>query len=403
MNICIYTENYYKGGLDTFLINLINAWPDEQDKFTLVCNASHPGLESIEVHVKRPFFLKRYSYFYTTSISQGKTKVGRWLPVRVFFVLSQMVLQYPFLFAWYILSLTLFFRKNNFDRLMVVNGGYPASLLGRCAVIAWTLSRKKTAAVFNFHNSTAPSPMYFRLQESIIDKLLIKSSSHIVSVSRACLDSLSSRLPFVDCNKLSFIYNGLQAPVLNEAGNLDIGLSPYCLMLATYEPRKGHHYLLKAFSLVSKEFPDVKLRIFGYVAKPHEMETVVAEVDRLSLKDRVELNEFTQEKNQLIKNASILVVPSQENESFGLTIIEAMALGTPVVTTDVGGMPEVLEGTHAGFVCSKDNPEEFAAAMIKILRDPALAIKLSRNGIDAFNERYSAEKMAAQYNRIIKM
>jgi glycosyltransferase involved in cell wall biosynthesis len=124
-------------------------------------------------------------------------------------------------------------------------------------------------------------------------------------------------------------------------------------MLATYEPRKGHHYLLKAFSLVSKEFPDVKLRIFGYVAKPHEMETVVAEVDRLSLKDQVELNEFTQEKNQLIKNASILVVPSQENESFGLTIIEAMALGTPVVTTDVGGMPEVLEGTHAGFVCSK--------------------------------------------------
>jgi hypothetical protein len=88
MNICIYTENYYKGGLDTFLINLFNAWPDEQDKFTLVCNASHPGLDSIEVHVKRPFFLKRYSYFYTTSISQGQTKIGRWLPLRAFFCIE---------------------------------------------------------------------------------------------------------------------------------------------------------------------------------------------------------------------------------------------------------------------------------------------------------------------------
>jgi glycosyltransferase involved in cell wall biosynthesis len=403
MNICFFTENYYQGGLDTFLINLINAWHEEEDKFTLVCNASHPGLESIEANVKRTFLIKCYNYLYTTSISQGQTKFGRFIPIRAFFVLSHIIIQYPFLFGWYIITLTSFFRKSSFDRLMVINGGYPASLLGRCAIIAWVLSGKKNKAVFNFHNSTAPSPWYFRLQESVIDNLLIKNSSHIVSVSKACLNSLHTRESFVDCNKLSFIYNGLQAPVINEASNLDKSQKPYCLMLATYEPRKGHHYLLKAFSIVTKEYPGVKLKIFGYVAKPHEMNAIVAEVNRLSLEDQVELNQFTQEKNQLIKNASILVVPSQENESFGLTIIEAMALGTPVVTTDVGGMPEVLEGTHAGFVCSKDNPEEFAAAMIKILRDPALAIKLSRNGIEAFNERYSAEKMAAQYNRIIKM
>ena len=47
MKLCLFMENHYKGGLDTFLINLTNSWPDEQDVLTLMCNSSHPGLATI--------------------------------------------------------------------------------------------------------------------------------------------------------------------------------------------------------------------------------------------------------------------------------------------------------------------------------------------------------------------
>ena len=95
-------------------------------------------------------------------------------------------------------------------------------------------------------------------------------------------------------------------------------------------------------------------------------------------------------------------MPSQSYESFGLTIIEAMAFGVPVVTTDVGGIPEVLADSGAGYVCSKDDPVEFGQNLKKIMADSSLAVELGKNGRKMFEKKYSAAKMAAQYSTIIK-
>jgi glycosyltransferase involved in cell wall biosynthesis len=158
---------------------------------------------------------------------------------------------------------------------------------------------------------------------------------------------------------------------------------------------------LQAFNSLVAEFPDVYLKIFGY-GRPSEMQKVKEDVKSLSLEGNVSLNGFTPDTTALIRNASVLVVPSQEYESFGLTIIEAMALGTPIVTTNVGGMPEVLAGSGAGYVCSKDNPLEFAGALKKILGDKELALELGRNGRLTFEQRYTSSKMAFSYMQILK-
>ena len=64
MKICLLTENYYRGGLDTFIINLINDWPDKLDNFTIVCNKSHPGLTDIENRVKKKVRFVKYKFFF---------------------------------------------------------------------------------------------------------------------------------------------------------------------------------------------------------------------------------------------------------------------------------------------------------------------------------------------------
>lgn len=408
MKICFFTENYYKGGLDTFLINLFNAWTDAEDKLTLVCNGTHPGLDTITAKTLRPIRVERYYSVFTCAIAQGQSPIkwSRSFPVRAFFVLAFRLLQYPILFPWYVFALMLFFRRNDYDRLMVVNGGYPASLLGRCAVIAWRLAGKRPLAVMNFHNSTTCSPWYYRRIENTIDTLVIRSVTNVVSVSKNCLDSLNNRRAFLGCTKLSYIYNGIEDPArllktvsaTAEAKSLP---GRYCLMLATYEARKGHAYLLQAFQMVVKDFPDVQLRIYGH-GRPHEKKRVADEVKRLKLENSVTLGDFTPETAALLASASVLVVPSQAHESFGLTIIEAMAFGVPVVTTDVGGMPEVLGDSNAGYVCSKDDPLEFAVAIKNILGNPTLAAELGRNGRQAFEQRFTASTMAQQYESIIK-
>ena len=407
MKICFFTENYYKGGLDTFLINLINSWPDVNDKLTLACNGTHAGLETITEKTNRPIEIKRYYRLFTSTITQGHSTLSwsRSFPVRAFLGLARRFLQYPILFPWYIFTLMLFFWRSDYDRLMVVNGGYPASLLGRSALIAWRLVGKRPLGVINFHNSTTSPPWHSRFFENLIDALVISSASHIVSVSKNCLDSLRSRSAFIGCSKLSYIYNGIEDPfnllkTFSTSSNNKLPIKQYCLMLATYEARKGHVYLLQAFHIVVKSFPNVQLRIYGH-GLPHEKKRVADEVARLQLKNNVLLGDFTTETSGLIAGASMLLVPSQAYESFGLTIIEAMALGVPAVTTDVGGMPEVMGDSNAGYVCSRKDPIEFSAAIKKILDDPLIASKLGSTGRMAFENRFMASTMASSYKKLL--
>ena len=405
MKICFFTENFHKGGLDTFLINLFNSWPELHDELILVCNGSHPGIETILKKTTRPLMLNKYHRLFTSGISKGQSAswIGRYFFVRALFGLGYRIFQYPVLFPWYILTLTFFFRRSNFDRLMVVNGGYPASLLCRCAVIAWRFAGKKPLAVFSFHNSTVQPKWYYSLPEFVIDRAVINSSKQIVTVSMNCLDSLNIRKAFFGCGKLRYIYNGIANPALHVTdndrsdGNVD---EPYCLMLATYEPRKGHVFLLQAFRFVVSEFPGVRLRIYGF-GSPLEKQVVADEVKRLSLNHHVSINDFTVNTASLLANARVLVVPSKAYESVGLTIIEAMAFGTPVVTTDVGGMPEVLAGSDAGYVCASNDPVAFADAIKRILGNPSLAAELGKNGRITYEKNFTSSIMVQQYHSMI--
>jgi glycosyltransferase involved in cell wall biosynthesis len=405
MKICFFTENYHKGGLDTFLINLFNSWPELHDELILVCNGTHPGIETILKKTNKPLLVKKYYRFFTSGIS--KRQNSGWFShsfmVRAFFGLSYRVLHYPVLLPWYVLSLAIYFRHGDFDRLMVVNGGYPASLLCRCAVIAWCISGKRPLAVFNFHNSTTKPKWYYARLECLIDRAVINSSRQIVTVSKNCLDSLNSRKAFLGCGKLRYIYNGIEDPVLHVTNNArsdgDVD-EPYCLMLATYESRKGHVFLLQAFRFVVNEFPGVRLRIYGF-GSPAEKQVVADEVKRLSLERHVSINDFTANTASLIASAKVLVVPSQAYESFGLTIIEAMAFGTPVVATDIGGMPEVLAGSNAGYVCASNDPVAFSDAIKRILANPLLAAELGRNGRKTFEQKFTSKMMAQRYQSMI--
>ena len=85
-----------------------------------------------------------------------------------------------------------------------------------------------------------------------------------------------------------------------------------------------------------------------------------------------------------------------------LSLIEKLKqFGVPVVTTDVGGMPEVLGNSNAGYVCSKDDPLEFSTAIKNILGHPILASELGRNGRLVFERKFTAGAMAINYRKLL--
>ncbi len=171
-------------------------------------------------------------------------------------------------------------------------------------------------------------------------------------------------------------------------------------MLATLEPNKGHHFLLLVFEKVIEVLPDVQLLMCGYGTN-QQKESIVEAIRHHGLQNNVSLLNFQTNPFSLIHNASIVLVPSQSYESFGLTIIEAMALKTPVIASDIGGMPEVIHDTDSGYVCSSKSIDEFYNRIITILSNPDLARTLGKNGRNAFLSRYTASIMVKKYYSMV--
>lgn len=406
MRICFFTENFNKGGLDTFLINLINFWPIPKDELTLLCNKNHPGINSILEKTGGNLILKKYSRFFLSDFSRGYWFLwnGQLKPVKKVFGAIYRALEYPILFPWYVLSLALFFRKSQFDRLMVVNGGYPGSLLCRAAAISWKLSGKKNLCLFNIHSSASTPKKLIAPIENLIDNLLVKSTKSFICVSKNSVDCLKKRNSFSALNNILYIYNGISDPTTKAGVKLPTNKEtqpPYILMLATLDKYKGHKFLLKSFQILLKSIPNTELKIFGHGSEEQKRE-IRREISRLQLTKNVLLGDFVANPESLILNASVMVAPSQKYEAFGLTIIEAMALRIPIVATNVGGMPEVLGGSGAGFICDKNDAEQFAKYISLILKDPLLANTLGENGRKTFEEKFNAAMMANKYHIAIQ-
>lgn len=97
------------------------------------------------------------------------------------------------------------------------------------------------------------------------------------------------------------------------------------------------------------------------------------------------------EKNVFWQDADIFVFPSM-NEAFGLVAVEAMEYGIPVIASNEGGIPEVVENGVNGLLVEKNNPISLAEAIIKLIDNTSLRIQMGQNGRKKFEERFTEEQ-----------
>lgn len=396
MRVALFTEIYDCGGIDTFIVNLINSWPAGDDTFVIVANASYPGLQVIEANVTRPIdVIRHHTAMYSTLWSRG-------FVFRVVRKLARPVLQYVFM-MYNVVAFRRVLRETRAHVLMIVNGGYPGGDSCRAAAISWGLFNGKDSSIHNFHNIAHAAPWYTSLQERIVDSVLSHFTKVFVTVSKAAADSMSIRPAISARRTTTFIHNGiadrpLSAPA-SETIKDELGISaatPLCLMLATYEPRKGHYFLLQAFRKVLDKVPDAHLLICGF-GFPHEVDQVRTYVRKFALEGCVHLMAFRTDASHLLAGADVLVVASQEYESFGLTSVEAMAQKVPVVATDAGGIPEVVLNGEGGYCVDRADLDAYANRIVMLLRDPELRRLQGRLGFKRYQEYFRATVMAAKY------
>lgn len=401
MRITLFTENYYRGGVDTFIATLINRWPVPEDEFTLMCNADCPGIKVIRDRLERPCTFATYDFTTYAGLAR-KTQANRFLDVLR--IATSPLLRYLFLVrALFRLRTT--FRAAGADRLVVINGGYPGGDACRAAGIAWGLLGKRPKAIHNFHNLASPPGRWARLQENLVDRLLAKYTRRFVTVSNAAARSMAER-PGIPAEKVTYIYNGIEPPAPRSGTDIraELGLpadTPLCLMLASYEPRKGHRFLLESFQRVVSTLPAAHFLICGH-GSPEEVATVTGYVLELKLEANVHLLGFRGDAMALLPQADLLLVGSQEFESFGLTCVEAMSYRVPVVATQVGGLPEVVVDGEGGYCVGKDEVDLFAGYVLRLLMDQDLRQEQGERGFARYRELFTAPRMAQKYADLIR-
>jgi len=269
MRIVLLTENTYCGGLDSFIVSLVEAWPDPTDELMLICNHDHPGLEVIRRRVRRPIAI----------LGHAQPLAGRCLrrlhrlPGGNYLAKAASPLIRAGCFLAQLIGMGRLLAKVNPDRLMIINGGYPAGDSCRAATIAWDRLRgARPKAIHNIHNLAYPPRWWDRAAEQAIDRRVGRAAAAFVAVSRACAEALPANRPAAVAagTPVTHIYNGIADPPAAALGTdvrAALGIpaaAPLAVMLGTYEPRKGHEMLIAAFARVAARVPTAHLVICGH-------------------------------------------------------------------------------------------------------------------------------------------
>jgi len=193
----------------------------------------------------------------------------------------------------------------------------------------------------------------------------------------------------LDTKNIDVIYNILTSVQGDGMASGPVSLSSFCCGLKIiYVGRliecKGVQFLLECFAQLANDNINNRLFLVGdgeYEGKTREL------VSLLNIEDSVVFLGFRENPRPFIKQADLLVLPSKE-EGFGRVLLEAMDVGTPVIGTRVGGIPEIVEHGVNGLLVNYGDVKSLNDSILKILKDGPFRDKLIRGGYETIRNKF---------------
>lgn len=229
-------------------------------------------------------------------------------------------------------------------------------------------------------------------------------SAAVVCVSRAAADAQHRLTPR---SRIEVISPGVPlADLASRRGTggsvwpREVGDGPLVGVVARLHPSKGQDVFLRAAATVRKTHPATRFVIVGGAILGHEG-TYEDDLRRLAgslgLNGSVRFVGHQGEPWPWLDALDVLVLPTRD-EAFGAVLVEAMALGTPVVATSVGGIPEFVTDEVSGLLVEPDDADALASSVVRMLDDDALRRRLAAGGEAValgFDERRMADRFAS--------
>lgn len=227
-----------------------------------------------------------------------------------------------------------------------------------------------------------------------LDKNAVESSDHIITLCDAFQPVLKKLGARVD--QMTTIYTGIEFESKNKRKIKKTAEDKIIITcVSRLRPRKGHKYLFEALSLMESKFKNVDVWIVGEGEMREELES---QVKVLQLKNVT----FLGERNdipKLLSKSDIFVLPTT-SDTLPIAIIEAMFAGKAILTTNQGGIEEIIKDCHSGLIAASGNSQQLARKLLHLVEDLSLREVLAQNA-RAFAEKHlSGENMVKKIDGI---
>lgn len=264
-----------------------------------------------------------------------------------------------------------------------------------------TFLRRTHAQVYTIHNVKDGIPLFWTVQ------IGVRLGVVPVAIAQRVLDSVRSGLPGVE---IPLIPNGIPVkryrtpvvPRIEWRGREGIAPDDFAFVfVARMQEQKNHDLLIRVFSRLTKTSRSVRLLLAGDGELRADLEKTAQE---LGCRDRVHFLGNRKDVPDLLGAADAFVL-SSDWEGNPLCILEAMAAGLPVVSTAVGGIPELVDHERTGLLVPPKDPAALLGAMSRLVTNSQLAHELgaaaARHADETFDVCHMVDAYAALYRRLL--
>ncbi len=248
--------------------------------------------------------------------------------------------------------------------------------------------------------STKHNPDEFRKRFSIcvrLDGIFSNHSDRVIAVSHAVKDFLV-KWEKISEGKFTVIHNGvnleefsIDTDIAEKKRELGINLSSKVVgSVGRLDRQKGHVFFLKAIPKILEDFSDIRFIFVGEGPLRSKLEKMASE---LRVNQNIIFTGIRPDVADILSILDIFVLPSIF-EGFGIVLLEAMAIGKPVVASRVGGIPEIVDHGLTGILIEPANPSAIAGSVVKLLKNPVEAKRIANAGRAEVGRRFTADAMA---------
>jgi glycosyltransferase involved in cell wall biosynthesis len=235
-------------------------------------------------------------------------------------------------------------------------------------------------------------------------RILSRSRNRFVFVSEHLKRDIVGRYPLPAAG-IRVVHNGIDPTTPTPTGREreEMGVSDGSRVigaLGNVREAKDYATLLRAAAIVRDRGLPARWVVLGHGSE-RQMEDLLALRRELALEDHVSFLGFRQDARRLLTGLDVFV-SSSSTEGFSLSTVEALWVGKPVVATRSGGPEEIVRDGETALLVPTRSPAALADGVERLLRDPALARRLGEDGKRHVRQRFSRERMVANYEEVYR-